>query len=442
MALEARVSQLPIMVVATDDFPARVSQLGITVIYVPPKTARVSQLPITVVFPLEANAPRGLLPDWPATEVWEWKTTVAKTYSGREQRMALRQDPKIRVQYNLPLVTADDRVAALHLLHRYQGKFLNYPLFHHGTAITTAGAVSDTELVFTPTESWMRDNEPVAVYNSEMTYFRVFQTGAVTSTGIALAEALDEVIPAGYIVAPCPSCRLPTEQSLSMGILVGAATLDLEVTLARDLLRQGQSVSLTTFDSLPLLPDYILTDGAGINIGVNRNYDITDIMTNDPISRATWIHPQWSLTRSYLLRRSNLDLWRKFGDTIRGSQGVFLVPSFDEDIRLNAVPALSATTLTTADPYAEALLRPKGNRYLRMETANGVIYRKVTDVTLNMDRTVKIRLATALGGSTGDNTITKVSLMHKVRLADDQIQFTHLQYDYIVAALNLVTVEE
>ena len=67
--------------------------------------------------------------------------------------------------------------------------------------------------------------------------------------------------------------------------------------------------------------------------------------------------------------------------------------------------------------------------------------RKVADVILNMDRTANIILATALGNVAGDNVISKISIVYKVRIADDRITLRHMP-NYVELQMNVSTVEK
>lgn len=436
----ARVTQTPINVVYHSGVqPAMVTQTPVNIVYESGAPGRVTQTPVSVIFPIDPLPVRMLLPVRPVTETWEWKTGMFKSLFGDEQRMALRSEPFLKVNYQVPIKNEDDRIALRYAFHRFTGARVQYPLFQYSALITALASAGSSFLAFDPTTTNVRDNEPIAVFNDDLTSYQLLETSSVTPTGINLAANLEADIPAGYYIAPAPLSRFSDGQQFTMDELHGVANIQLTIVPPRTLLRPDEAASVTYYDGLPILPDFYLTNEA-VPEQFMRNLNTMDTFLQDPNDEITWLNPQLLSKRSYVLTASELDIWRKFAATIRGSQKAFIIPSYRRDFELSAVPVLGASVLQTEDTFVHDYMQYEANRYLLIETANGSVYRKVTDVRLNMDRTADIYLDEALGLSAGDNIISKIGMMHKVRLAGDAVTLVHhihhIQLSFGVAGVN------
>jgi hypothetical protein len=441
LAPQAVISQIPINVVDVPLRPARISQIPVDVVYVPQKPGSVSQIPITAVFPLEPVPPDALLPVWPVEEVWSWKTTIVKTISGREQRMAVRREPWQSFSYQLAIFDDVDRQTMLYILWRHSGRRLSYPLFVYRVNITATASIGDTVIEADLSLGNFREGEAVAIFNADLTFYMVLETSAFASpSGVILAAPLEVEIAEGLMMAPAPTCRIDDQNSFSMATHNGRSDVTFTPVATRELLRPGQTATVDTFDGLPILLEKYVVEN--VEEQLNRNIETLSNDIQTPRDFRSWYYPQINTQRTFIVDEAEtLDFWREFGDTIKGSRGAFLIPSYRNDFTLNAVPALNQTLLTTDDTYVADYFRSASNRYLRLETANGVVFRKVIDVILNMDRTATIVLGTALGNVAGDNVISKISIIYKVRLTDDRITLRHMP-NYVELQMNVSTVEK
>lgn len=422
----ARITQVPINIVEVSVQPVRLTQVPVSIVYLPPQPVLVTQVPINLAFPLDPEPPAALLPMWPIEERWDWLTTVTMASAGREQRMALRQQPFLRIDHDLALRGDRDRQTAFYTLWRYIGRRLNYPLFAYSAQLAETAPFGATELVFDPVAANCRAGEPVAVWDDVggLIHYRLLATGALTATGIALAEPLDEALPAGRFIAPAPLVRIADNQAIRMGVMAGSAPLTLEIVPPRALLRPGQDETPDMFDGLPILPGRFLNP-PNHEERIQYNLETLDTGLADPVDRRSWRGPQIAAPRRYSIRRDSIDEWRAFGTAVHGRRNPFLAPSFRSDFALSAQPAHGATVMVTGDTYVADYFKRPGNRYLRIVTANGVIYRRVADAVLGMDRKVTIKLAQALGSLPGDNEISMISLMPKCRLGSDTMTVSH-----------------
>lgn len=435
------VTQAPILVVTSPLAAApRVTLMNAQVVYLAPEPAGVTQMPILPIFPYEPDEPAALVPTWPVREQWEWRTAVSKGISGREQRMALRDEPFIAMQYDLTLLNDADRSRLMYTLHRYAGRRFNYPLWQYRTPLTAPSAQGATSLTFDPAKTNVRAGEKVALFNADLSTYFLATVATVTGTGVTLSDAggLAQAVTTAFDLCPAPLMRVPDLGQLKMGTVFGSSSLLLTTVPPRSLKRPGQAATVASFDSLPLLPEQFLTQD-GVTEQFNRDVVTTDTWQSDPYDFTSREFQQLVTTRSYVIDRDDMDYWRQFAFDIRGGREPFLLPSHRADFSLTATPSLGGTTLT-AEGWVSNILANPGFRYLRLETANGVIYRKVIGALLNLDGSTTITLSSALGASAGDNTITRCSFMMKCRLAQDRIAFEHF-INHTIVNFSAATVE-
>lgn len=402
----------------------RVTQVPIQVVYNQAQPARVTQVPILVAFPFNLDDPAGLVPIAPVREIWEWKTVRTKSLSGFEQRMAVRQEPFIRLRYETPIREETDRIRLLDVMHRNIGKNVAYPMFQYSADITASASIGASSLEFDPTKTDLRGGEKAVVFNYDLAIYEVVDIQTVTGTGCTLDNDLTFEVTTDYQIAPLPVCYFQDDQSLRMSRFFGQADINMMIVPPRTLKRPNQNESLSTLDGLTLLDDeYISGDG----VAEELRYDLTTIEgpSLEPKATRNFHHPQWSTRRDYLVSDKQLDYWREFGDTVVGSLKPFYLPTFRNDLPLTTNPALGATELSAKFSHAKDMLEYVTNRHVRIVTSNGAIYRKVEDVFVGLDKSITLRLDTAIGSSAGDNEISKISFVQKVRIADDRIVVRH-----------------
>lgn len=435
------VSQIPILIPYLATEAGRVSQIPINIVFVPQKPGRISQVPIEVAFPFEPLPPNALLPQWPIEEVWSWRTTIVKSISGKEQRMAVRREPWQSFAYRLAIFDDADRQTMLYTLWRHSARKINYPLFIYRVNVNTFAATGDIVIDCEVSAGNFREGEAIAIFNADLTFYQVLETAGFTSPdGILLATPLEFDVEAGLMIAPAPLCRIGDENSLSMSTHNGDAEIELLPVATRTLLRPGQNATLDTLDGFVILLEKFVSENVEEQVVRNIQTLSNDIST--PRDFPTWYQPQINTERTFIVDEAEtLDYWREFADTMKGSRGAFLIPSYRNDFTLNTVPALNQKLMTTTDLYMADYFKSLSNRYLRIETQNGVIFRKVADVILDFDRTATIVLATALGNVAGDNIISKISIVHKVRITDDRIRLLHMP-NYVELSINVSTVEK
>lgn len=435
---EARVTQIPLLVIHKPVQTIRITQIPLLVVSLPIQATRVTQIPILPIWtPKPIPLPMALVPDVPVTEIWQWLTVVQIAGGSKEQRSALRSDPRVLMKLSIPIESDDDRMAAFQLLSKYIKTDFDYPLYQYSAKLTAGATAGATKLFFNPVLANSREGELLALYDivtDETTYVT---TTTLDADGANLSSPLLADVPA--YVRVCPAIRFHTTPvvGLTMSAIDGVLNLDLTSMGVRSTVRPDAAPTITTYDGFTVLDKRPLAN-TGVDEVLDQNVDWLDSSISAPEPKTYWPVPLISGQRRYLIHRpEGLDYWGAVANTLNGRQKTFLVPTFRNDLELASAPALSATHIVTTNVQYWEFWRYKTWQYLEIETANGIIRRKVLEAIVNFDVagdpvSVDIKLDTALGGSAGDNDIRRISYMHLCRMNKDEVSLEHGSVDTVL----------
>lgn len=446
------ITQAPLLVVDLTNQPVHVTQVPILAISLPFQPARITQAPILVPnHPTPVPLPLPIIPEVPVTETWNYNTVINIADLAKEQRSSLRPHPRVGMSFTAYTLDEDDHRDLYQMLFKYIKQEFYYPHYVYSTKMQAAAAVNSTKLFFNPAHTDMRVGEPVAFVDPQTHETvlsttidtaslapRVIKVTSVDMDGVTFSEPLSFEVPAHWMVCPASDFRFRMRPGFSMQSISGEVKLDIETTDSRDVVRPGQNVVLPTIDGIVILDKRPLA-----NTSVDDNFDQNVTWLDNDINKAEprtlWPTPYIGGAREFLAHRpTDIDFWREFADTIRGRWKPFILATYRDDLPLVAVPALSATVLVSSNVQFFDFWRSKAYQYIRIERPNGYIYRRINEVTMNYSaggapESINIELNSSIGGSAGDNDITKVSFANTCRLDDDVIKLDHYEVDTFVS---------
>lgn len=434
----ARVTQLPLLVLDLSEQEVRVTQLPLLVLNLPIQGARATQLPILSVYtPTPIPLPAPIVPEVPVIETWQYLTVVNIAEGSKEQRSCLRAEPRIQLSFNAIIKTEAERRLVYQMLFKYIDRVFDYPNYVHSTKLTAAAIAGATKLFFDPASTDMRPGESMALFNPTLELTTYVTITTLDADGANLSTGLLFDVPASWLVCPAFHFRTSPIVGFQMRAIDGNFSLKLESTAIRTLERPGASPTLTTLGGMLLLTNRPLADD-DVEEMFDKDVAWLDNKIAAPEPKTNWFAPFISGKRQYLLHRpTDMDYWRGVADTLKGRQNPFLLPTFRDDLPLSAVPALSATHIITSNVQYFDFWRAKTYRYLRIVTANGVIFRRVLEALANYTAdgqpvSVDIKLDSALGAVAGDNIISMVSYVNICRLDSDEISLAHGPVDTVL----------
>lgn len=395
------------------------------------------------VYLLEPTDVAPMMPQWPVVERWSFMTTLSTAKAGYEQRMALREDPEIVIDYSVPLIDDEQRAQAFYTMYRYGGSTIQYPLYQYMIRLGVSASMGDLTIAVNATTSNLRVGELAYLLSPDAQVSQAVRIASISDSPhyVEFEEPLAQNVDEDWFIVPMPLCRLQDSGSMSLDT-VGNGTLELRLTVIppRLLLRPNQRTDLVTlFGTDLMLPDkWTATSDASEMI--TRDREEIGGVSNRQFTEAFY-HPQRVTPRRFFVEKEGLDYWRAWAARVNGRRSTFLMPSFRNDLWLSETPALGATRLMVSNNEISLYMRSESNRWLRIERMDGsVIYRRVSQALMQGDGIVRLDLTASIGSSPGNNQFRRISLMSRCRLESDEIVLEH-NVNHIELSFSVRTVE-
>jgi hypothetical protein len=436
VSVEARVTQAPLLILDASEQPARVTQAPVLVLYQPLEGDRVTQAPLLVLYePKPVPLPAPVVPETPLLESWTWLTTVKPGLDSKEQRFRLRDTPRYKQQINAIIQNEDDRRVIYNMLMRYLKTPFPYPLYQYNTYLTASATAGDTKLFCDTSRTDLRDGEQIALFDPELETTKFLQATTIDADGVNLASAVPADIPASWQICPVIPFRITPSVGITMRNIEGKLGLVMESVSPRVFQRPGAEPTLTTIDDVLIVPERPLAnDDVPENFDnggtwFDNSYGAVDILNE-------WTNPHAMGERTYSFDRHSdrMDYWRGICDELKGRQGVCLLPTFRDDLPLRDPMVLNSVSFTSNNTNFFNWFLDTNYRYVQIETANGIKYRRVNSVVPHYDANgdpdwITVTLASSTGNTAGDNVISSISYMNLCRLDADEIKLTHYALD-------------
>lgn len=371
-----------------------------------------------------------MVPDPPVQEVWSWLTDVIPSRNGDEQRIALRATPRRSIKYSFMLENEVERRRQYNRWFKSLSSRLVLPYYQYATSLLADAPAGSSRLYFDPARTDLREGEFALIYDGASEQGYLIKLGALEVDGANLDAPTTFDATTNMIVSPAFTSRLQDRTGLSMEKVTGKITVQGEALTSRaSFTRPGSVAAIATFDGHPVL------DLRPISVGdtpetFDANYEVIDGQTGIQDLYTAWPHPAVGSVKKWTIRRLQnpveMDWWRDFLDAAKGQQNPFLLPTWFADLYAAANPSPSTTQLTiAASDYGSLYFPYEAFKRLQIETAAGIIWRKVLSVTDNPDGTATLELDQSFGATADDVAISKISFLNLVRLSTDAVTLLH-----------------
>lgn len=393
-----------------------------------------------------------IVPEVPVTEVWEWLTDEHVSIDGTEQRVGLRKHPRRRQSTQLVFLSAEELREQYRVLLSAVGR-LFVPYFQYSARTTAAAAQGSNSLAFDTGLVDVRNGDYVMVETPDTVM--LLELDVVGSGSASTRAPLGTAVPKNSLVVAVFPSFVNNKQSINRNAVneYGDMTLTSDASYPRPLQRALSTAVMTMFDGYPVLERRPMA-----NDDIKHTFD-TGQVTSDAKTGLQSVDSYWKFTRveqayQFMCRRvgrgncgyttgvTEMDYWRLFFDTMKGSLNSFLMSSYrpDQTLFSDVAPGSSSMVFNGAG-YADNFFPAAPYHYLAITTAKGVHYAKVTSAVKDAGGNSSVTFDPALPAGEGWDDVLQVSYLLKLRIAEDKVTLEHLTIDTIFG-FTTRTVEE
>lgn len=319
-------------------------------------------------------------PNWdrPYRVILEYRTEILESHTGKEQRRALRQSPRKRIEYTATL--SRDQFRRLRgLMATWQHRAWVFPERSRFTVSTAPMAPQGATLSVAAVPSWVVPGHSVVLEHLGQTEMRAVES--VTADSISFSTATDTPWPSGTMVfygiagnvETSVQAAAYTSQAAELSVvLVAQPGAEPELPLPGPVhVLGGREVFLHRPNWVNPLSLEFQHQVNSVDYGFGRTSRFTPVKFGQVIRQASFVNQ--SVTDGDII----LDFYRRQ----RGQQGEFYMPSWEDDMDMaaTAVENTSALRVKGTDTFgfyeglddfrAILLVLPDGTELLRQVTA-------------------------------------------------------------------------
>lgn len=383
-----------------------------------------------VVFTFKPNWKEGI------TEVYEYLTSVDSTYSGKEVRESVRNNPRRTLEYQTYAYEAQierfDR-----LLWANQGTDISIPLWQHSDYfdILTEGTV---EITLDTEDKGYTDS---AVFIDEFGDDIVIEIASISSNQITLNQPLPRDF-TGVTVAPVrPSFagdNIPTDR-LSSNLLRNRASIEVSNHEAWI----GDFTATQVYNDKPVWLKFPNRESRSRFSYQTDYFDFdSDISGVRRQSKNNIVRS--NRTYDFVFQgRENIYDFHKFFNWTKGKTNTFYMPLWERSMNLTEGVAQGSATIVVDFLDYEAAYSETNNRdviAIYIKDQDTWLLRTITGFTDNGE-TTDLQLSDPFPENYGKDNMT-VFFMENVRFGTDRIEMTWRKNNLIETSINFVSVVE
>lgn len=390
-----------------------------------------------------------LIPDVPVKEVWEFKTDILKNYRGGEQRISLRQYPRIRQEFDVEIIDVRQRREQYMLLRKNIVVQTIIAFYQYGTKVEGLTLAGANRFYFDPARTNARVGEFMAIVNTTTEQILLGRVDIIHLDGVTMNTSASFNVDGSaqtWVAIPCFNCTVEDGSGITMQTVTGTLSIKADTFKEPTLVRPNSTRTFTTFDGIPHLDRRHF---AGANEDFSHRRDVIDNETGIRDISSRDYHPEIMGTRKFIVQRNNdpeeMDYWRSLFDHLQGAQKSFLMSTYFPDLSFapGQLPLTSgSSTFIVNEGEAKAMFTDY-ETWKRLEIAysNGERTQHViTSSSVNEDGTMNVSISPAIPVGEVYRSPVQISYLMRVR-ASDRIAWDHFA-NYSEVSFGIVSTDQ
>lgn len=387
-----------------------------------------------------------LKPNWASSQgyrvQYEFKTEIIESRSGREQRIALRSQPRQSLNYQ-SMVRAEQFRAIKGLLWQWHPYAFMQPDFATYVDLVLPMEAGDTDFLSPVAVSWMVPGQPLLFVSGEVQEIRTI--GSVDVDGVHLRPDSNRAWPVGTRVYLALAGNLPNEVTLNHPTNdIAELGVSFQVTPG-SLQRLPPPAAAQSFNGREL---FLLKPNWGRPVSRPRIHPV-EIIDFDrgltsrfvPIKFGTMAHRANYLGRDQAGATQLIDFFRR----MRGRQGEFYMPTWEKDFVLKEPSSSGSQTLLVEgfDFYSQYVGSTVMKAVYVMLLNGTVLTRVISGMTLVNDGADTLISVTGAWGTTiSEATTVLTGWLPAWRLSSDNLTVDWRTDSVAEIQLTMETIED
>lgn len=364
-----------------------------------------------------------------AKETLAFLTDIISSLDGKEQRIALRKQPRqlFEVLYKL---NGNDRQRMQALLMDWMDNVFGFPLWHEQLRLTSGVSAGATTYPVSGASDVDLRVGGLAVVITDANTFDVINISALSDTQITAADPSVNAYAAGTRIMPLRIARI------RRAIPSGRPPYTLETYRITFEVSDNDTGALTgsttpgfwsLYNSRVLFDDCNVMDGS-MSQEFQRRVYVLDNLTGIVDQTSTWDRYKRTHAKGFVARsRAEIIQLRKVLLALRGRQTAFYIPTFIEDLEVKATLSSGSSTMDIENiGYERFIMTRLPKTIFRITFTDGTSLVRIVQSVANVDATTeRLTLDTTWPATRTVSEISRVEFYELVRFATDAFVLTY-----------------
>lgn len=384
-----------------------------------------------------------LIPEVPVSEEWNYLTDVIQSRDQSEQRISLRNSPRVTQNYDVQIIDMRQRREQYNLLKKNIIVQSLIPFYQYATPPTKVSSLGSSRIYFDPQRTNMREGNFLIIVNPGSEDIMISKIVTLFSDGAELNTALTSDVGPTWIVVPSLLCIMEDGTGLKMNNVSGSLTINASSYEDPEVLRPGQDTVIEYLDGMPIVKFRPLIP-ADESFSFNREIIDTEVGKREVFGLGA--HAIVSGTRSFTIQRGSrpeeMDWWREFADATRGAWKPYLLSTYFPDFTLGKEMEMgSSTVVVQQTDYAATYFQYEAWKRIQFEWDNHELTNHTVTSAVDLGNgTAQLTFTPGLPSDPKYTNPQRISYLLKCR-GTDNIKLQHYA-DFSEISIGMVLTDE